>query len=50
MTTVLAVLGFAALFVIFGVFHAGRGGCSGCSCGDGACRKEAEHEAEAGTS
>ena len=46
MTTILAVAGFAALFVVFGAFRtAGRGGCGDCSCADGTCRQEDEDEA-----
>jgi hypothetical protein len=45
MTTVLALAGFAALFVVFGTFRlAGRGGCGDCSCADGTCRLERDEE------
>jgi hypothetical protein len=43
MTTIFAVSGFAALFVVFGVFRlAGRGGCGDCSCTDGTCHREGD--------
>ncbi|MDP2482472.1 MAG: hypothetical protein Q8W45_04235 [Candidatus Palauibacterales bacterium] len=41
MTTVLAVAGFAALFVAFGLFRPGaKTGCGNCSCTGGTCRLE----------
>ena len=41
MTTLLAILGLAALFVVFGVFRlAGHGGCGDCSCDEGTCRPD----------
>ncbi len=41
MTTFLAIAGFAALFVVFGLFRlAGKGGCGDCSCDAGTCRLE----------
>lgn len=45
MTTILALAGFAALFVVFGAFRlAGRGGCGSCSCAEGTCEREAADE------
>jgi len=38
-TTVLAIAGFAALFIVFGVFRPGaKGGCGSCSCEGDSCR------------
>jgi len=41
MTTLLAIAGLAALFVVFGVFQPGvKGGCGSCSCEGDSCRLE----------
>jgi len=43
MTTVLAIAGLAALFVVFGLSRPGvRGGCGNCSCEGDSCRLEDE--------
>ena len=45
MTTILALAGFAALFVVFGAFRlAGRPGCGDCSCSGGTCQRESVEE------
>jgi len=42
-TTILALAGFAALFVVFGVFRPGaKKGCGSCSCSEGTCQIEDE--------
>ena len=39
MTTFLAIVGLAALFVVFGVFHPSvKGGCGNCSCEGDSCK------------
>ena len=38
-TTLLTVLGFGVLFVIFGMLQPRMVRCSGCSCGSGPCRE-----------
>ena len=39
MTTLLAIAGLAALFVVFGLFQPGvKGGCGNCSCEGDSCR------------
>jgi hypothetical protein len=39
MTTILAIAGLAALFVVFGLFRPGvRGGCGSCSCEGDSCQ------------
>ena len=46
MTTLLAIAGLAALFVVFGLFRPGvRGGCGSCSCEGDSCRLEDEPDA-----
>ena len=41
MTTVLAIAGLAALFVVFGIFRPGvKGGCGNCSCEGNSCQLE----------
>jgi len=43
MTTILAIAGFAALFVVFGAFRPGaKGSCGDCSCTGGTCELEEE--------
>lgn len=43
MTTALAVIGFAVLFVSFGLFRPGDGTrCGDCSCSQGTCRLDEE--------
>jgi hypothetical protein len=39
MTTLLAIAGLAALFVVFGLLRPGvKGGCGNCSCEEDSCR------------
>ena len=41
MTTFLAIMGLALLFVLFGLFRPGAGrGCGNCSCDAGTCERE----------
>ncbi len=41
MTTFLAIVGFVALFVVFGLFRpTGKGGCGDCSCDTDTCQLE----------
>jgi hypothetical protein len=39
-TTLLAIGGFAALFVVFGRFVASRSGCGNCSCEGDTCQRK----------
>jgi hypothetical protein len=39
-TTLLAIGGFAALFVVFGLFVAGPAGCGNCSCEGDICQRD----------
>jgi hypothetical protein len=46
-TTVLAIAGFAALFIVFGVFRPGaKGGCGNCSCEGDSCRLDDDPAAQ----
>ena len=50
MTTLLAIAGLSALFVLFGLFRPGvRGGRGSCSCDAGTCRLDDEGEEPAAT-
>lgn len=47
MTTVLAIVGFAALFLVFGVFRPGaKRGCGSCSCEGDSCRLDDDPAAQ----